>query len=523
MAYYGSASTGSIDVQSSPTGARIFLDGADTGFTTPKTLSGVIVGTHTVRCTMSGYIDKSQSITVNADQTTRVSLTLQSQAPVTGSISVSSSPTGARIFLDGADTGFNAPRIFNGITTGTHTIRCTMSGYGDQSQSLTVNAGKTTTVKLTLPSQAPVTGSISVSSSPTGSRIFLDGVDTGYSTPATFSGITAGTHIVRCTMSGYGDQSQSLTVNAGKTTTVTLTLPSQAPVTGSILVSSNPTGADVYLDGKNTGTHTPVTLEGISAGSHTIRCSMNGYTDKSQMVIVKAGQTMSISLILPVQASANRIDLVSSSPTAARIYLDGVDTGYSTPKTFTGIKAGIHTVRCVLNGYNDQSQSVTVSAGKTMTVKLTLPVQESATGSISVSSNPAGVRIYLDGVETGYSTPATLSGISVGSHTVLGSLSGYTDQSQGVMVNAGQTSGIVLNLPASTGTSTGSIYVTSQPSRALVYLDGKYLGVYTPATIRKLTSGTHDIRLTKYGYKDLTMSVTVTGGETTPVSTVLKR
>ena len=166
---------------------------------------------------------------------------------------------------------------------------------------------------------------------------------------------------------------------------------------------------------------------------------------------------------------------------------------------------------------------MTVSAGKTTSISLTLPVQAPATGSISVSSSPSGVRIYLDGTDTGYTTPATLSGISVGSHTVLGSLSGYTDQSQGVTVNAGQTSGIVLNLPASSGTSTGSIYVTSQPSRALIYLDGKYLGVYSPTTISKITSGTHTIRLTKYGYKDLTRSVIVSGGTTTPVSAVLSR
>ena len=244
--------------------------------------------------------------------------------------------------------------------------------------------GKTTTVKLTLQIQAPVTGSISVSSSPTGARIYLDGADTGFSAPKTFSGITAGTHTVRCTLNGYSDQSQSVTVNAGKTTSVSLTLQSQAPVTGSISVSSSPTGAAVYIDGKNTGYNTPVTLTGISAGSHTIRCSMSGYTDKSQMLIVKAGQTMSILLALPAQASATGSISVSSSPTGARIYLDGADTGFNAPKTFSGIKAGTHTVRCTLNGYNDQSQSVTVSAGKTMTVKLTLPVQASATGSIYV-------------------------------------------------------------------------------------------------------------------------------------------
>jgi hypothetical protein len=57
----------------------------------------------------------------------------------------------------------------------------------------------------------------------------------------------------------------------------------------------------------------------------------------------------------------------------------------------------------------------------------------------------------------------------------------------------------------------------------LVYLDGKYLGVYTPTTISKVSAGTHTIRLTKSGYKDITQVVTVTAGTTSPVSAVFTR
>ncbi len=85
---------------------------------------------------------------------------------------------------------------------------------------------------------------------------------------------------------------------------------------------------------------------------------------------------------------------------------------------------------------------------------------------------------------------------------------------------AGQTSEITLALQGSV-TGTGSIYITSQPTKASVYLDGKYLGVYTPTTLSKIPAGTHTIRLTKYGYKALTQGVTVTAGTTTPVSVSL--
>jgi uncharacterized caspase-like protein len=439
-----------------------------------------------------------------------------------GTIDVQSNPAGAAVYIDGKNTGYKTPATISGLVAGSHTVRCSLSGYTDQSQTVTVNAGQTTSVTVTLQSQAPVTGSISVSSSPNGARIYIDGADTGYNAPRTFSGITTGTHTVRCSMTGYTDQSQSVTVSAGRTSTVRLSLTRQGPVTGSLSVSSNPTGASVYLDGKSTGYKSPVTLTGISTGSHTVSCSLSGYTDQSQTVTVNAGQTASVSFTLQGQAPVTGSVSVSSSPTGARIYLDGTDTGYTTPRTIGSVTAGAHTVRCSMTGYTDQSQSVTVSGGRTSTVKMYLVRQAPVTGSVSVSSSPTGARIYLDGTDTGYSTPKTLNSITAGTHTVRCSMTGYTDQSQTVTVNAGQTSEIVLELPASV-TATGSIYITSQPSKALVYLDGRYLGVYTPTTLTRVSAGTHSVRLTKYGYKDLTQSVTVTAGTTTTVSVQFTR
>ena len=213
---------------------------------------------------------------------------------------------------------------------------------------------------------------------------------------------------------------------------------------------------------------------------------------------------------------------VTSNPGGAAVYLDGKNSGYNTPATLPGISAGAHTVRCSMTGYTDVSQGVIVTAGRTSSVKVYLTRQGPVTGSISVSSVPAGASVWLDGKITGYKTPVTLTGISAGSHTVRCSTAGYTDQPLSVTVTAGQTTDVVLNLRVS-GAETGSIYVTSLPSRALIYLDGKYLGVYTPTTINKVTAGTHTLRLTKYGYKDYTRSITVVAGTTSPVSVVLTR
>ena len=439
-----------------------------------------------------------------------------------GTIDINSVPAGASVWLDGKITGYKTPVTLTGISAGSHTVRCSMTGYTDSSQDVTVTAGQTSSLTVTLQGQGPLAGTISVSSTPTGARIYLDGTDTGYNTPRTFSRVTVGSHTVRCSMAGYTDASQGVTVTAGRTSAVRVYLTRQAPVTGSISVSSVPAGASVWLDGKITGYKTPVTLTGISAGSHTVRCSMTGYTDSSQDVTVTAGQTSSLTVTLQSQGPLAGTISVSSTPTGARIYLDGTDTGYNTPRTFSGVTVGSHTVRCSMTGYTDASQGVTVTAGRTSAVKVYLTRQALVTGSISVSSVPAGASVWLDGKITGYMTPVTLTGISAGSHTVRCSMTGYTDSSQGVTVTAGKTTEVVLNLPVP-GAATGSIYITSLPSRALIYLDGKYLGVYSPTTINKVTAGTHTLRLTRYGYKDYTSSITVTAGTTTPVSVVLTR
>jgi hypothetical protein len=68
--------------------------------------------------------------------------------------------------------------------------------------------------------------------------------------------------------------------------------------TGSIQVNSNPTGADVHLDGQNTGRTTNTTLTNVSPGSHRIEVLKNGYGDYETNVSVTTGQTATVNATL---------------------------------------------------------------------------------------------------------------------------------------------------------------------------------------------------------------------------------
>lgn len=59
-------------------------------------------------------------------------------------------------------------------------------------------------------------------------------------------------------------------------------------------------------------------------------------------------------------------------------------------------------------------------------------------GTLSVTTDPAGATIYIDGVKQGIS-PATIPGLAPGSHTLILKLDGYEDLSLPVTIAAGKT------------------------------------------------------------------------------------
>jgi hypothetical protein len=71
------------------------------------------------------------------------------------------------------------------------------------------------------------------------------------------------------------------------------------------------------------------------------------------------------------------------------------------------------------------------------------------TGSIEVTSEPAGARVYLDGADTGYATPCILEELSEGFYSLTVQKAGYvTPEEESIKVTAGATTPVVFNLDA---------------------------------------------------------------------------
>ncbi|MGA2917879.1 beta strand repeat-containing protein [Methanoregula sp.] len=499
---------GNITVSSTPAGAAIALDGTDTGHVTPFTIENITPGAHTVGVSLAGYQPVSQTVSVTAGANTKADFALAIIPPPMGNISVTSTPSGAAISLDGTDTGKVTPAVLGNIVPGTHMVNVSLTGYQPSSQTVTVTAGLTENADFQLVA-IPTKGSISVTSTPAGASISIDGTDTGKVTPFTVDTLAPGDHVVAVSLTGYTPDSQTVTVTAGSTADADFQLVA-IPTTGSISVTSTPSGAEVTIDGTDTGKVTPFTADSLTPGTHTVAISLTGYTPDSQTVTVAAGSTATADFQLVLVLKTGSLS-VTSTPTGAAIAIDGADTGNTAPFTFSGIAEGDHLVEVTLAGYQTANRTVTITAGSTATADFTL-VAIPTTGSISVTSTPAGAAISIDGTDTGKVTPFTIDNIAPGDHVVSVTLSGYNPASTTITVAAGDTA--VTDFQLVQVPRTGSISVTSAPAGAAISLDGTDTSQVTPSTLDAIAPGSHTVAVDLSGYNPASMTVTVSTGST---------
>ncbi len=151
-------------------------------------------------------------------------------------------------------------------------------------------------------------GQLLVDSTPQGAQIQIDGrFDSTWVTPFTLSGIAPGQHTVTVTKQGYGNEARALNVASGSKSVVAIHL---NPVSAAIAVSSDPAGAAIWVDGRDSGRVTPaqVTLE---KGSHTVLVRKPGYLDENTTADAVPGTTLSFGPHLKQLGSTDEIRTVN--------------------------------------------------------------------------------------------------------------------------------------------------------------------------------------------------------------------
>lgn len=139
------------------------------------------------------------------------------------------------------------------------------------------------------PAAAEPTGEVSISSTPAGASVEIDGhSDPSWKTPVLVDSLTPGMHRITLSMAGYAPETRNVAVLAGNRAMTNLKL---APTKGYLTVSGNPAGAQIVIDGRDTGKVSPAEFV-LDPGVHTVRLIKEGYPDTTSSLKLSAGQTV---------------------------------------------------------------------------------------------------------------------------------------------------------------------------------------------------------------------------------------
>ncbi len=391
-------------------------------------------------------------------------------------------PLNTTIYLDGRQRGkitrLAVPLHIYRVPAGSHKIKATLPFHADWIDTIMVRENATTNVYPSLQSNV---GTLEIGSEPSGAVIWLN--NRSYNvTPRTIPNLIIGDYELKLRLSNHADWIDSIEVLRDTTVTVHAQL---RYAIGGLEITSEPSGAEIWLSGDNTGLLTPALIDSLLAGTYQLKLALAEHQPITQTVEVVAFDTVKVHIdMLHTRGSIS----VNSDPQGASITLDDQPTGYVTPHLFNDVLSGKHAVSLSLEGYLTWADQVLVEANKTTAIITQLT---SVFGKLKVSSTPSGAGIWLDNNFTGQYTPYTLANLTPGQHQLRLSYQGYQDTAQTVLITSGQTTEIEIVLqPAPT-----SLEIISHPSNATIYLNGDNTGYRTPYTFSDIQPDDYQVRL----------------------------
>lgn len=303
-------------------------------------------------------------------------------------------------------------------------------------------------------------GFLIINSEPQGAEVWLNNESTGEVTPFRRK-LAIGDEVpYRLSLPLYHDEAGMVTVDQPRKE-LQFAL---RPAFGSVTVTSTPSGASVFLDEKQVG-QTPLTLDRIASGSHSLRLQAPQYAVERRNVSVADGQTANVAVTL----AARFAEITVQAPQGAVVTVDGDRKGSGTLSWRQS--EGLCDIVVSMAGHRDARRQLEVVAGRAQTVQLT---PQPIYGSASVDSDPMDAEIWIDGKQYGV-TPNVVERLLVGSHTLVLKKSGYADLQQ-FSVEEGKEASLSVKLPAGR-----SVQFTSEKPGMQIIVDGKELGT-TPLT-----------------------------------------
>jgi serine/threonine protein kinase len=225
---------------------------------------------------------------------------------------------------------------------------------------------------------APTEGQLMVSSAPVGATVEIEGrAGQSWKTPQTIPGLTPGTYKVTFSMPGYAPETRSVQVGSGSRMPLDVRL---NVVKGFVTIAGSPSGAEVFINGRDTGKVTPV-LFLVEPGVQNIVVRKPGFLEASTELKLVAGQSVNYAPSLMAAGRTDNIRLVNggmgkvfggggssqgmarieikSEPKGAQVTINGTPLQKTTPVEIQ-VEPGNYDITIQKEGYKPLKESAIV-------------------------------------------------------------------------------------------------------------------------------------------------------------------
>ena len=242
-------------------------------------------GTYSYSIAADKYHTKEGTFTVSATQTEMTVDLLPQFGWLT--ITGDNISQGGYIFATNTATGGmvqlgTIPLNNREMSSGVYTLRIQKEKYKDYSTTITIEDGKTITIRPSLEANfAQVTLTTNE-----GADIYVDGSRLG--TTRWTGTLELGEQSVETRQASHHSAYTNVRItpqSAGQT----ITLNNPLPIYGSLVIDGSPADVAVYVDGKKVGT-SPLLVSELLIGSHTVRLEKEGYAKQEKTVQIAENQ-----------------------------------------------------------------------------------------------------------------------------------------------------------------------------------------------------------------------------------------
>jgi formylglycine-generating enzyme required for sulfatase activity len=316
------------------------------------------------------------------------------------------------------------------LLKGDYDIVASAEGYYPLTQSIVVSDQATQELKLKL---QPLPGNLLVTSEIEDIQVNIDG-ESAALVPGTIAGISPGAHQIEFSKYRYFPLQQAIDiVGLGTTQSMDISL---LPAWGEMQFTSQPEGADLYIDNRLIG-QTPLTTEVLETGS-TLLLKRPGYKDFEKEVSVKAGTSAehpTVKLIV----SDGLLDL-SSNPSGANVTIDNQFMG-TTPVEISLPPFKKYRIELFLEGYLKAVRTASLEPEATSDISIKLRPD---IGNIRLNVSPSDAQILVD--DENYGSGSRTLSLNAKPHTVTVQKEGYQPKSLTVTPRPDQDQALTIKL-----------------------------------------------------------------------------